>query len=735
MTIDPPKKNGTSSVPSTHFALLVDFKFKDVDDTAVAFPTGPLLHKMLLTPEGCAYTSQNVYFFQKEAATVSKLETALHHLAQGKTSKQTLFIYIEGHGRFHPSTRQIELFIPTASEDKTAVDLNSLLHTFSHPNILLILHLFTPSTPKNNQRLTFNPDDAHLSCIVHTHSSSSMSDSQSNWGLGLLSGLRGAGTPSSMKGVDADTLIAYLNSHFSLTYHKRTANFLLAPAHHDDVPIVMDQPDRIPFLARPIFNTLFTGFRKLLLQRAFDRGWSGANVFEIRPFKEGRNASQLNTVIKFGPKEMIEEEWLAYNRWIKGRVPNVAQIIDHPIYDPLDIWGALRYPLVGDGVFNTYSLGERFDALTIDQLAINIPEWVGPSLKQLWENNATENDYTLREGMAFWLPSNLDYEGSQLHETVQQYLPQLSLNDTAVSLTPTLQLPNPLHNLPYLLDKPLRVYKSPIHGDLNLENILVIQTTTNLHVQLIDFARARHDYVMHDMLCLETGVLLNVLPRLLQTHPAPLDCLLRFLVGIHFETTPQQGSTTIEPVLEKPFRFLVAFREMARPFLKQRDDWSNYYKALQLYLLGAIKFRSLAVAAGERPLPREFAFWGAAIVKQLEKESSVFDGLVEKRPFQPPTHSKPIPAHQLPPTLSPKELNSTINTNKFRKLLVTHFSIEDLDELCDEMFIDPEQIEGETLKNRAMNIIKYFKRRVQLGELYEKAKGIRPMADWHTLFE
>jgi hypothetical protein len=88
-------------------------------------------------------------------------------------------------------------------------------------------------------------------------------------------------------------------------------------------------------------------------------------------------------------------------------------------------------------------------------------------------------------------------------------------------------LPDPLAKLPALLDERLIATQSTIHGDLNLENILV---GPGGFVWLIDFAQTRDGHPLYDFAHLEAGIIAQViapqfnsaskyLPQLDSLHP------------------------------------------------------------------------------------------------------------------------------------------------------------------------------------------------------------------------
>jgi tetratricopeptide (TPR) repeat protein len=180
-----------------------------------------------------------------------------------------------------------------------------------------------------------------------------------------------------------------------------------------------------------------------------------------------------------------------------------------------------------------------------------------------------------------------------------------------------ISLPNPLIVLPTLLDQTRAVHIAAIHGDFNLENIL-IEPETGL-ISLIDFADAREDHVLHDFLRLETEVFTHLLPAILHRCNLPvaptLADLLWRLHGTAFQ--PDSSKTTLpHPDLQMPWAILHAIRRTVRTYLADADDLGEYYHGLTLYLLGALKFKNLSDVP-QQPLPKQIAFWGATLVHTL----------------------------------------------------------------------------------------------------------------------
>jgi len=62
--------------------------------------------------------------------------------------------------------------------------------------------------------------------------------------------------------------------------------------------------------------------------------------------------------------------------------------------------------------------------------------------------------------------------------------------------------------------------------------------------------------------------------------------------------------------------------------------------------------------------------------------------------------------------------------------IANHFSLEELDELAFESGINPEMIAGETISERARELVSYAERRGSLGDVIRTCQIKRPLAGW-----
>ncbi len=128
-------------------------------------------------------------------------------------------------------------------------------------------------------------------------------------------------------------------------------------------------------------------------------------------------------------------------------------------------------------------------------------------------------------------------------------------------------LPDPLARLPGLLDRMLPATRSIIHGDLNLENVLV---GPGGFVWLIDFAQTREGHPLFDFAHLAAEVIAHVIAPDFSDPAAYLDALSAGRLAL-----------------------LAALESIAARCLFNPADPSEYHLALFFSCLGALKYANL----------------------------------------------------------------------------------------------------------------------------------------------
>lgn len=325
--------------------------------------------------------------------------------------------------------------------------------------------------------------------------------------------------------------------------------------------------------------------------------------------------------------------------------------------------------------------------------------------------------------------------------------PGVDLTADTLALPPGTRLPNPLTRLPAVLNKSFDARVGYIHGDLNLENVLV--EPDNRNVFLIDFAKSRQDHVLRDLLHLEAAVVTRLLPEALVQVMLSPEMIVPFYERLHCAVT-QPGSAAPPAGLEKPFAILESIRQAAGRFLFQPGNWVEYYDGLTLYLLGSLKFADLD-GLPTAPRPKQLAFWGAAMAQQLAlepppcapapqvKQAGREESGRSPAPINQTNFYAPIsgPIHtgsghiNYPSSTQSRPSEAAVNRAQLRQLIIAAFNEGEMRTLCADLGIDYEGLPGGSGKeDKARELIAYCERRGRLGELVEACRGLRPHVSW-----
>jgi len=269
---------------------------------------------------------------------------------------------------------------------------------------------------------------------------------------------------------------------------------------------------------------------------------------------------------------------------------------------------------------------------------------------------------------------------------------------------------------------------SPIHGDLNLENILVRFDEEQLHYRefkIIDFANARTDHVLHDFLRLETNIWLYITSS-------------EFVIdeGWNWEKQAAKFFNSIDlsnnesEVFDKlkTYHILRLIRREAYKYLTD-ENWSEYFKGLTLYMLGALKFDNLDDIS-TKPTPKKVAFWVACFANHF----------VENGGFEPmssddsPEDDSPEAGKRESDSPNPKPNSSqAVDRNFLHDQIDKYFILREIKEMCFELnLIDFENLSGETRKEKVIELVKHCKNVGTIPKLLAYCEGKRPSHDWNN---
>lgn len=380
-----------------------------------------------------------------------------------------------------------------------------------------------------------------------------------------------------------------------------------------------------------LMQALFHKYQRLILQREFMSGYSGARTFLARPVKNDTH-SDAETIIKIGPRQDIVTEFQNYEAFVKDRLPPITARIQNP---PITLRGsqraALQYtciaepgkspislrqsllaqpdPILIQRLFDsfgpywwmqrqpyTFRMAQEYDRLLPPHLVLEPAAGLAgfalqpdydPTMMQVRPgdlvNAAAFDRYELRaDGKSLTLFGTQSPGRPVLRVRWLGVRPPSGTTARVVALRSDLLrqytagfdllgLADPLTRLEAWLQEVVSGTRSVIHGDLNLENILV--GPGNL-VWLIDFAQTREGHSLFDFSRLASELIAHVLVEKCQTPQEYLNLL-------------RSGG---DPLLR-------TVENIATACLFDDKNPREYSQTLALACLGALKYQNLPARA------------------------------------------------------------------------------------------------------------------------------------------
>jgi hypothetical protein len=387
---------------------------------------------------------------------------------------------------------------------------------------------------------------------------------------------------------------------------------------------------------KALMQTLFRHYGRLMIEREFLSGYSGARALLALPIRPDGRADAY-TIAKIGARPAIEQEFANYEAFVKDTLPPVTARIQHAPVSTRAAGtqglAALRYTFIGEPGKPPLSLRQALLEKPDPALLSRLLELFGPNwwLQRRPYNFhlALEYDRVLpthlvlepAEGKGALLdghtaPSRLDFRPGDV--LTLRHFPYVELRPDGRSLSlqgeppaghPPLRLrwlstqrpegatgrvvstrrtllggfvqdfdrfglPDPLACLPAWLEETIQGSQSTIHGDLNLENILL---GPGGMLWLIDFASTRDGHALFDFAHLSAEIIAHILAPQIE---APAD----FVALLH---NPQASPYAhLYPLLE-------ALQQIAARCLFNPDRPAEFNRALALACLGALKYTNL----------------------------------------------------------------------------------------------------------------------------------------------
>ncbi len=375
-----------------------------------------------------------------------------------------------------------------------------------------------------------------------------------------------------------------------------------------------------------IMQALFRGYSRIIITSEFQSGYSGARTWLVMPIHaDGRHDAQ--TIVKVGAASIILAEYQNYENFVKDTLPPMtARIQGKPARVKGETLAALRYTFIGLSGQTPLSLREALLANPNPNYLQQLFETFGPN----WWCQRSPATFRLAEVYDSILPSHLvmtpaNGRGRLVDGHNPQDLQKIRTNDLITLkhfpqrekradgksyslesqskpgqppvrvrwMSPSLQepltgkiittrwkilrtpvdnkerfgLPDPLDDLETLLETTLHGSQAIIHGDLNLENVLVGPGDM---VWLIDFARTRKGPPLVDFTHLYGEIIAQVIAP---NEPEPAQFL--------------------EKLKNNQYPLLKKVDEIAHQLLPAPNQSAAYDLPLIVTCLGMMKFPNL----------------------------------------------------------------------------------------------------------------------------------------------
>jgi hypothetical protein len=330
-----------------------------------------------------------------------------------------------------------------------------------------------------------------------------------------------------------------------------------------------------------LLRALFSSYSRLLITSEFLSGYSGARTFLAQPVRPDGRADAY-TIVKIGERKNIEREYANYEAFVKDTLPPMTARIQHaPVRLAHGSQAALRYTFIGEAGHAPVSLRQALLESPDPELLHQMVATFGP----YWWQQRRPFTFCLGTQYDEFLPAHfvLAPEHGPAHPLDGSYSPEethleigervllrhfsrvevradgksLSLSGISRPGQPALRvrwmslekpsgaagrviatrgsllaewvkgmdlfgLTDPLPRLSELLAETIHGTQSIIHGDLNLENVLIGPRQL---VWLIDFARTREGHTLLDFAHLEAEIISRVLPASIPSPRQYLDQL------------------------------------------------------------------------------------------------------------------------------------------------------------------------------------------------------------------
>lgn len=439
-------------------------------------------------------------------------------------------------------------------------------------------------------------------------------------------------------GLSLYTLISFMRPTGEQTIEKKIHKVeVLAP--NPNLSIERKSETNLSTQERELMQAVFRRYERVVLEREFPSGYSGARTFLALPIREdGR--TDAYAVVKIDHWAKIQREHENYEKMVKHSLPPITARIQQP---PVAVrpprsndqkLAALQYTFIAEPGRMPMSLREALLNSPDAQLVSKLFETIGPN----WWMQRSPYTFKLAQEYDRMLPTHFviapaSGKGMSLDgyraademfygvgeivelrnfEQIERRADGRSLslvgkaspgqpavrvhwesldnpNGAQGRITATrstklrasvtgfdlFDLPDPLVKLPDALNQKISGTRSTIHGDLNLENVLV---GPGEMVWLIDFATTREGHTLYDFAHLKAEVIAHVIAPQIEAEREFLE-----LLSLERRSSRKDLKVLLESIDRIATRCLF---DPAKP--------REFHLAVYMACLGALKFENLS---------------------------------------------------------------------------------------------------------------------------------------------
>jgi hypothetical protein len=385
---------------------------------------------------------------------------------------------------------------------------------------------------------------------------------------------------------------------------------------------------------KQLLQTLFNRYNRLSVLQEFRSGYSGARTFLLLPHRIDGH-TDAHTIAKIGYKDIIQQEFANFQTYVKHTLPPITARIQQP---PISVRGSdkagLQYTFIGepgslptslrqalldnpDPIYleklfetfganwwsqrsaYTFQMAQEYDRLLPPHYVVEPASGKTDSVlggQTPWQGSMPLGSLVSLENFSHVEPRSgyislsgepqsgqpalrVHWHGEAFSRTVTGKIiaKRATLLDEYTQGFERYGLPDPLKLLPSILMETVAATRSIIHGDLNLENILVGPGDI---IWLIDFAETRQGPPLADFAHLETEIISHIIAPEIDDPRVYVNLLDSLYLSI------QSDSSKFQPLLNQ-------LHTMANRCLLDPTQGREYTLAQFISCLGVLKYRNL----------------------------------------------------------------------------------------------------------------------------------------------